>query len=245
MCGRYSLHAPEAVLRDTFGVLQWPRYEARYNLSPSAQVPVIRQSPEGERVAHALRWGLLPHWSKDPALGQKLNNARADTLLDRASFRGAYQRRRCIVPMSGFYEWQAIPGARKQPWFIQSGDGQPLGVAGLWESWVEPGSGEVQRSFCVITTEPNRVMQPIHDRMPVILPPGVWSAWLSPATPLSLIEPLLRPADDGLLQAWPVSRRVSSSREEGADLILPAGLDEPPLGFSLPVDVPGDDGAPE
>lgn len=221
MCGRFALKAPPAELVSHFGLTNSPDYVLRYNIAPSVRVPVIREAPGGERVADLLRWGLLPHWSKDSAMGAKLNNARAESASEKPSFRSAYRRRRCIVPASGFYEWQPVGEARKQPWYISLKGDVPMAMGGLWESWTDPASGEIVRTFCVMTTAANEIMVPIHDRMPVILRPDAWAAWLSPATGLEEIAVMTAPASAAEMQAWMVSRKVSNVREEGAEMIEP------------------------
>lgn len=219
MCGRYALHGPTSRLREHFSVDDWPDFGDRYNIAPSLDCPVIRLSPRGERAVHLLRWGLVPHWAQDARMGAKLNNARAETVAEKPSFRAAYRRRRCLIPASGYYEWQAVAGARKQPWYIRLAADEPLAMGGLWESWQDP-AGDLLRSFCVVTTAPNALMRPIHDRMPVIIARSDWETWLSPNVedPSGLLAPF--PADE--MQAWKVSRRVSNAREEGADLIVAA-----------------------
>ena len=165
MCGRYTLFSPESLLTQYFDLDDWPEFSAHYNIAPSLSVPVIRQSPEGKRVAHLLRWGLIPNQSRDPAIGHKLNNARAETVADKPSFRAAYKQRRCLIPANGYYEWQEVAGERKQPWYIDLKSEMPMAMGGLWESWTNS-EGEIVRTFCVVTTRPNEVMQPIHERMP-------------------------------------------------------------------------------
>lgn len=160
----------------------------------------------------------MPNWAKDPAIGAKFNIARGETVAEKPSFRSVYRRRRCIVPASGFCEWQAVSGSAKQPWYIQLKGDVPMGMAGLWENWTAP-DGNILRTFCVITTSANEVMAPIHDRMPVILPKTVWDKWLSPDTDLAIIAAMIKPLESDLMEAWPVSRKVSSGREEGPDLI--------------------------
>lgn len=187
---------------------------------------MIRQAPNGHRVADLLRWGLVPHWAKDQSIGAKLNNARGETVAEKPSFRMAYKKRRCIVPAMGFYEWQAIEGQKKQPWYIHLKGDVPMAMGGLWESWTDPGTGEITRTFCIVTTAPNEVMKPIHDRMPVILPMDSWAAWLSPEADLNRIGPMIAPANSGAMEAWPVSRKVSSGREDGPELILPVDCRE-------------------
>ncbi|HEY6896296.1 MAG TPA: SOS response-associated peptidase [Rhodocyclaceae bacterium] len=220
MCGRYALHGPQTQLQEYFSTQAWPDFPDRYNITPTLLVPVIRQSPEGQRVAHLLRWGLVPNWSKDPSIGQKLNNARGETVAEKPSFRDAFTRRRCIVPASGFYEWKT-EGRHKQPYYIRFKSGEPLAMAGLWESWRDP-EGQIVRTFCVITTGPNEVMQPIHERMPVLLRPGDFAAWLDPAVDAAhSLGALIAPFAAEGMEAWPVSRQVSNAREEGPDLIRP------------------------
>ena len=223
MCGRYTLFNSESLLTQYFDLDDWPEFSANYNIAPSLSVPIIRQSPQGKRVAHLLRWGLIPHQSRDPAIGQKLNNARAETVTEKPSFRAAYRQRRCLIPASGYYEWQEVAGAKKQPWYIQlkgEKEGTPMAMGGLWESWTNP-EGEIVRTFCVITTSPNEVMRPIHERMPVIIPKPAWTTWLNPRfDDAGAIASLLAPYDASLMEARPVSRRVSNAREQGPELIV-------------------------
>ena len=218
MCGRYALYGPQSRYREHFHVDAWPDFPDRYNLVPSLELPILRQDPDGKRVVHLLKWGLVPHWAKDPAIGAKLNNARAETVAEKPSFRTAYQRRRCLVPASGFYEWQAIAGTGKQPWYIQLKSGEPMAMGGLWESWTSP-DGEILRTFCVITTGPNEIMAPIHDRMPVLIAPVNWTAWLS--APAENVSPLLAPYPAESMEAWRVSRWVNKTSSDDPALIEP------------------------
>jgi putative SOS response-associated peptidase YedK len=176
MCGRFALKSPPAKLVERFGLDECADFAPRYNIPPGTDIPVIRQSPEGKRVLHLLRWGLVPHWAKDPSIGNKLNNARGESVAEKPSFRDAFRRRRCLIPADGFYEWKT-EGKVKQPYFISLKSGEPLAMGGLWESWRRP-DGEILRTACIITTGPNDVMEPIHDRMPVILRTEDWQAWL-------------------------------------------------------------------
>lgn len=216
MCGRFVMAALPSELITHFGLDACADFAPRYNIAPTALVPVIRQSPQGERVADLLKWGLVPHWSKDPSLGNKLNNARAETVAEKPSFRSAYKQRRCLIPANGYYEWQEVPGERKQPWYIHFKNAELMAMGGLWESWTSP-EGEILRTFCVITTEPNDLMRPIHDRMPVLIGRDNWAAWLDPKT--TEVSAMLAPYPAEVMEAWPVSRRVSSAREDGAGLI--------------------------
>ena len=171
-----------------------------------------------------MRWGLLPHWAKDASLGRKLNNARAETVFAKPSFRQAARRRRCLLPASGFFEWQATPTG-KQPWYISPRGDLPFAMAGLFEAWRAAEDADWLLTCCVVTTVPNALMAPIHDRMPVLLAPADWAAWLArdqqDPEPLT---PLLAPCDAAGMQAWPVSRAVNRSRAEGEALIDPIPL---------------------
>jgi len=224
MCGRYVVAYDPQTLVSGFSVTRVQPFPKRWNVAPQSAVPVVRETREGERVAELMRWGLLPHWAKDPALGNKLNNARAEGLFDKPSFRQAVRRRRCLLPASGFYEWQATASG-KQPWFISATDAPLLAMAGLFEAWRPPGSAEDAEwllTCCIVTTAANALMAPIHDRMPVLLPREHWAAWLSrelqdPAA----LAPLLQPAPVAGLQAWPVARAVNRSSVEGEALVEP------------------------
>lgn len=217
MCGRLVLNYSPADVAAAFGLDEWTVFEPRYNVAPSAEIPVVRRSPEGKRVLHLLRWGLVPHWAKDPAIGAKLNNARGETVAEKPSFRDAFQRRRCLIPASGFFEWKASGGVR-QPYYISLASGEPLALGGLWESWRAP-DGSILRTVCIVTTGPNEVMAPIHDRMPVIVAPQDRQAWLE--APADEIVHLVAPAPDAGLQAWPVSRRVNRTVDDDPGLIEP------------------------
>jgi len=217
MCGRYVLYGPRSRYQEHFQVPGWPDYGDHYNISPTSLVPVIRQSPEGLLVADLLKWGLIPHWAKDPSIGTKLNNARGETVSEKPSFRDAFKRRRCIVPASGFYEWKAEPG-RKQPYYIHLKSDEPLAMAGLWESWRDS-SGGIVRTFCIITTAANALMESIHDRMPVILGSEDFSRWLDPAIPGGEVADLVGPYPADLMEAWKVSKEVSRGTSEGPGLI--------------------------
>jgi putative SOS response-associated peptidase YedK len=220
MCGRFVLNSPPAELVTRFELDECVDFGPRYNIPPGTDIPVIRQSPEGKRVLHLLRWGLVPHWAKDSSIGAKLNNARGESVAEKPSFRDAFKRRRCLVPASGFYEWKA-EGKIKQPYYISPKDGQPMAMGGLWESWKTPDGG-ILRTVCIVTVGPNAVMEPIHDRMPVIVSPEHWQDWLS--APVEAIQPLVSAYPDDLLQAWPVSRRVSKTADDDPGLIEPEAL---------------------
>lgn len=223
MCGRYVVAYDPETLVSGFSVTRVVPFPRRWNVAPQSPVPVVRETRGGERVAELMRWGLVPHWARDTALGLKLYNARAEGLFDKPSFRQAARRRRCLLPASGFYEWHTPAGKRpKQPWYLSARDAAPLAMAGLFEAWRADESAEWLLSCCVVTTEANALMAPIHDRMPVLLAPQDRAVWLArdvqdPAT----LAPLLRPAPDDALQAWPVSRSVSRGAAEGPELVEP------------------------
>jgi len=219
MCGRYTIiHSADAVA-ERFGVAA-PHYDPgpRYNVAPTQGVPIIVQDG-GERALVQAHWGLVPFWAKDPAIGSRLINARAETLGDKASFKYALSRRRCLVPADGFYEWQRTrEGA--QPFYIRPPDGRLFAMAGLWEQWESP-DGSPLLSCAIVTVEPNDVVRPIHSRMPAILAPNDEQRWLGGAraagtgpgrapAPEEQYTMLLRPSPNDLLEAYPVSRYVNS-----------------------------------
>ena len=221
MCGRYVVAYDPETLVSGFSVLRVPPFPKRWNVTPQSEVPVVQQTREGERIVTLMRWGLLPHWAKDPALANKLNNARAEGVFDKPSFRQAIRRRRCLLPASGFYEWQTTPGG-KQPWYISRRDGTPLAMAGLFEAWRASETDDWRLSCCIVTTEPNALMAPIHDRMPVLIARDDWGRWLArDAQDPAAISPLLVPCDPATMQAWPVARAVNRGSAEGEALIEP------------------------
>lgn len=226
MCGRYALHGPQSRLKEYFDLRECAAWQSRYNIAPQSEVLVVRQRPGVGRVGQLVRWGLIPRWAKEASIGLKLNNARAESVAEKPSFKASFERHRCLIPANGFYEWQAIEEGgktRKQPWYIRpAGDGDFLAMAGLLAAWKSP-TGEDIVSTCVITTGPNEVMAPIHDRMPVLLTPGQFDAWLDPAwREVEALKSWLLPAPAASVVAWPVGTRVSNARNEGEDLIEPA-----------------------
>lgn len=224
MCGRYVIAYDPQTLIDGFSVTRVPPFPKRWNVAPMSAVPVVLDTREGERVAETLRWGLLPHWAKDEKLAAKLNNARLEGIGDKPSFRQAWRRRRCLLPASGFYEWQPVAGV-KQPWYVSPRDEPFFAFAGLFEAWRPPGAGDDAPwllTCCIVTTEANALMAPIHDRMPVIVPRANWSRWLDRSlVDADALPALLPPTDPATMQAWPVSRTVNRSASEGEALIEP------------------------
>lgn len=193
----------------------------RFNVAPTQTAPVVRQSEAGERTASLLRWGLVPFWADDPGIGSRLINARSEEAATKPSFRAAFKKRRCLVPVSDFYEWQALPGQkRKQPWAFRV-TGVPLfAFAGLWERWGTP--DDALETFTILTGAPNELIAPIHNRMPVIVPPDLYDVWLDPARekPQDLAD-VLKPFPGERMQAIRVSTRVNSPANDDPSLIDP------------------------
>ena len=210
MCGRFVLSSGADRLADHYGLATVPAFTSGYNVAPSAQVPVVRLGPD--REAAVCHWGFIPHWVKEPVL--KPINARAETLADKPYFRDAFRRRRCLVPANGYYEWRAGNGG-KQPFFIRMAGADLFSFAGLWSSWQGP-DGAVE-SCVIITTSAREELADIHDRMPVIIAPDDYDAWLEAGG-----QGLLRPCA-GEMEAYPVSRRVNNTRNQGEALIQPVG----------------------
>jgi putative SOS response-associated peptidase YedK len=219
MCGRFALNASPELLRSLFELNEEPYIAERYNIAPTQPVAVVRMDAQTQQRQWALlRWGLIPSWSKDPAIGAQLINARSETVTEKPSFRSAFKRRRCLIPASGFYEWQKSAGG-KQPYFIHMKDHSSFAIAGLWESW-SGSDGEELQTCTLLTTEANALMAPLHDRMPVIIEARDYGLWLgsgreeTPAYLQNLLH-LLRPYADDALTAYAVDTYVNNTRNEG------------------------------
>jgi putative SOS response-associated peptidase YedK len=223
MCGRFTLRTSASVIAEQFGLLAVPPFAARFNIAPTQPVPVIRLQPTGaesRRELVWLRWGLVPGWSKDPAIGSRLINARADTAAEKPAFRSALRRRRCLLAADGFYEWRRI-GRTKQPYFVHLCDDRPFAFAGLWDSWEGPDHSLLE-TCTLLTTEPNDLIRPIHDRMPVILPTDAYAFWLDPAIQdPRQIAPFLVPCPSGQIKAYPVGGFVNSPSHDSPRCIEP------------------------
>lgn len=226
MCGRFALtQTDEGTLVETFQIDGVPVDLApRYNIAPTQPVATIVQDGS-QRVLKIMRWGLIPSWAKDPTIGNRLINARGETVHEKPSFRAALRRRRCLVIADGFYEWQAQPDGPKQPVFITMQDRAPFGMAGLYEFWTEPDSGETLTTCTIITTQPNELMAAIHNRMPAILPREDYAAWLDPdRTDSAALMPLiLRSYPAEAMACYPVSRKVNNPSVDDPSLIERAG----------------------
>lgn len=223
MCGRYTQLRPWSELVALYrltAVTPPLNLPPRYNIAPTQAVPIVRRPPPGDARELALvRWGLVPFWAKDLAAGAKMINARAETVADKPAFRRAFRERRCLVPADGFYEWQAT-GGRKQPYYLTLPEHRPFAFAGLWERWRSPASGETIDSCTIIVCAANPQVRPVHDRMPVILEPQAFDAWLDPAAPPDVLKALLQPYA-GPLAVQPVSSRVNSVRNDDPSCLAP------------------------
>ncbi|NNJ12275.1 SOS response-associated peptidase [Chloroflexales bacterium ZM16-3] len=221
MCGRYTLSATGGQVAERFDIADTPQLTPRYNIAPTQAVPLVRVGPEGRELA-LLRWGLVPSWAKDLAIGAKMINARSETVAEKPSFRAALRQRRCLILADGFYEWQAAPGG-KQPFYFRVHAGAPFAMAGLWESWRGPDDVAVQ-TCTILTTRANPLLAPLHDRMPVILPPDEYRLWLDPdmreAGPL---EHLFEPFPAEAMESYPVGKGVNRVANDSAALIAPLG----------------------
>jgi len=229
MCGRVvTTSSPEELSEyvaawDVIDALEGPDH----NVAPSGLLPVawVDDQADSGRVLGVARWGLVPSWATDPAVGLRLFNARAETVATKPSFRAAFRRRRCLVLIDGFYEWgPGVAGSPKQPWFVRRVDGSPLALAGLWESRFD--DVRTLRTCTVVTVPANADLTPVHHRMPAVVAENYWDRWLDPATSVRhTLEEALVPSPDGLLALHPVDRRVNDARQKGRELTVPVPLE--------------------
>lgn len=223
MCGRYALKASASELIEHFRLISSTEWSPRFNIAPQSVIPVIRYKPDAGRVGQLVKWGLIPSWAKDPSIGNKLNNARGETVAEKPAFRSSFARHRCLIPASGFYEWKAVEEGgktRKQPYYIHPANGL-FAFAGLLSAWKAPDDQTIV-STCIITTGPNAVMEPIHDRMPVILRPDQFDAWLDPSNrDAEALKAMIQPCAPGGMNAYAVSPKINSGRIEGPECIEP------------------------
>ena len=225
MCGRFTQQRPTSELARIFDAEDLADDPGgRFNVAPTDEAVVVVQR-EDRRAVVRYRWGLVPAWSDDPRIASRTFNARAETVATSPLFRGAFLRRRCLVPVDGFYEWRR-EGGKRHPMRIHDPAGRPLALAGLWTGRQDPETGEWRRTFTIITTRPTAFMAAIHDRMPVVVPPEAWGTWLdrAPQEPGELLA-MLEPREDIELDAYPVSSLVNSVRNDGPELILPVEAD--------------------
>lgn len=234
MCGRFTLKTPNPRLQELFGLEELPHLVPRFNIAPTQSVFTIHASASVPELREAvmLRWGLIPFWAKDMAIGNTMINARAETVAEKPSFRQAFAKRRCLIPADGFFEWQKLTSGKKQPWWIRMADEEPFAMAGLWERWSPkkesaapdneeiPGSNIVQ-SCTILTINANTDMQSLHDRMPVILPSETWATWLNAASDKADLQGLLKPFANGRLIRSKVSTIVNRPIIDSPECIAP------------------------
>lgn len=226
MCGRYTLTSPLEGVRQVFDFVERPNLAPRFNIAPTQEVAAVRLGADGARHFAGLRWGLIPVWAKDAAIASRLINARGETVAEKPSFRAAFAQRRCLILADGFFEWKTENTA-KQPYLITLCDRRPFAFAGLWESWRDPAAGETLETCSIVTTEANATLAPIHHRMPVILDPAGFDAWLDCRRPAAEAEALLRPYQ-GEMTAFRVSPRVNKVANDDATLLDPFEPEAPP-----------------
>lgn len=223
MCGRYGFGNPARLATLPFAV-SLPDVPARYNVTPSSAVPLVVETGRGRGAGFA-KWGLVPHWATDPAIGNRLANARGDSVAEKPSFREAFQKRRGLMPADLFYEWQVVAGQKARvPWCIRLADSAPFAFGALWERWRSREEGDTAPPLVtctIITTEPNETVAGIHDRMPLIVDPADYDEWLAPTTAPSRVQSLIRPYR-GAMDAWRVSPYVNSPQHDDAECIRPA-----------------------
>ncbi len=231
MCGRYVSRADKQRIAESFGVRIVPEnydpdftpdWVPNYNVAPQTRNPVVRLNSEtGQRELTTMRWGLVPFWAKDAKLAYSTINARAETLASSALYRAALKSRRCLIPVDAFYEWKKLDAKNKQPFAISMKDDSLFAFAGLWETWKDKAADHQLETYTVITTDPNELMQTIHDRMPVIVAREDYARWLAPAQPGQLPTDLLRPYPPEEMKAWKVSKAVGNTRNNGPQLMKP------------------------
>jgi len=222
MCGRFTLRSPAAAVAEQFALPEVPPLAPRFNIAPSQPVAVVRLAP-GKSPPRCelvlLRWGLIPAWAKDPAIGSRMINARAETAAEKPAYRSAFQRRRCLLPADGFYEWQG-GGRRKQPYFIHLRDDRLFAFAGLWESW-QGAEGSRIESCTLLTTGANELVRPIHDRMPVILAPQAYGPWLDPSAQADTLAPLMAPYPADEMASYPIGGHVNNPANDDPQCVEP------------------------
>ena len=222
MCGRFTLTVNPADLQETFQDFTFPQqFAPRFNIAPTQ--PILAIPNDDQHTADFFIWGLIPMWAKDPSIGNRMINARGETLEEKPAFRGSLKYKRCLILADGFYEWKSSAGKKvKTPFFIHMKDRKPFAFAGLWDSWNSPDGSQI-KSCTIITTQPNELTSIIHDRMPVILHPRDYAKWLdpSPQTPEQL-KPLIKPFPAELMNAYPVSTLVNTPANDTPELVVPA-----------------------
>jgi putative SOS response-associated peptidase YedK len=221
MCGRFGLTRPEALKLERFGITELPPLVPRYNLPPSSDVLVVRER-KGVTEAEMIRWGLVPSWAKDPSIGNRMANVRSDTALEKSSFRAAMQKRRCLIPADVFFEWQDVPGQkRRKPYAVALNSAEPFALGGLWEAWREKEDGEWLITCAILTTEPNALLEPIHDRMPVIVRVEDYRRWIDPETPVARVRKIVEPYSAEEMKTWEIGLLVNDPKIDDARILTP------------------------
>jgi putative SOS response-associated peptidase YedK len=221
MCGRFGLTRPEALKLERFGITELPPLVPRYNIPPSSDILVVRER-KGVTEAEMIRWGLVPSWAKDPSIGNRLANVRSETALEKGSFRAAMQKRRCLIPADVFYEWQDVPGQkRRKPYAVAIRDGEIFALGGLWEAWRAKESGEWLITCAILTTEPNELLEPIHDRMPVIVKEEDYAKWISPGTEDVEVRRMVQSFPADVMRAWEIGMLVNDPKSDDARVMAP------------------------
>lgn len=218
MCGRFAFYSPAEATAALFGADAVHALKPRFNIAPTQDIAAVRRGESNETEQVVLRWGLVPFWAKDPSIGNRMINARAETVAEKPSFRTAFRKRRCLILADGYYEWHTEAG-QKTPWFISLASGEPFAFAGLWESWQNKDSGETLQTATIITTAANDFMNRLHHRMPVVVEAKRSADWLKDGD--SALDELIGKVPR--FRAWPVDRRVNNARNEGRELIDPTG----------------------
>jgi len=220
MCGRFSLATPPEEIARFFNLVALPRLKPRYNIAPTQDCAVIRAPGDDARELVMMRWGLIPSWAKDMAIGNRMINARGESVGEKPAFRAAFRKRRCLVPADGFYEWKK-DGKAKQPYWIGRPGRVLFAFAGLWERWQGEGAEPIE-SFTIITTDANDAISGLHDRMPAILDPAQYDAWLDPANEdAGALSDMLDPAPVKMLEFHPVGTRINSPKNDDPSLLEP------------------------
>ncbi|MBD2257094.1 SOS response-associated peptidase [Pseudanabaena sp. FACHB-2040] len=224
MCGRFTQSQSGESVAQAFQLKAVPNLQPRYNIAPTQPVSAILATPDSPEPRYQLlRWGLIPSWAKDSSIGSRLINARSETVAEKPSFRAAFKRRRCLIVADGFYEWKSDPNSKaKQPYYFRLKEHAPFAFAGLWEQWTDPQSGSELDTCTILTTAANAVLEPVHDRMPVILEPDQYAAWLDPDfyDPKDL-QTMLDPYRAEGMESYPVSKAVNSPRNDAAECLEP------------------------
>jgi putative SOS response-associated peptidase YedK len=221
MCGRFGLTRPDKLDLQRYGIDEIPPQTPRFNIPPSSDILVVRER-KGVTEAEMIRWGLVPSWAKDPSIGNRMANVRSDTALEKPTFRAAMQKRRCLIPADVFYEWQDVPGQkRRKPYAVALRDGEIFALGGIWEAWRAKESGEWVITCAILTTEPNELLATIHDRMPVMIRPEDYRAWIDPSVQMGDVSRLVAPFPAEEMRTWEIGLLVNDPKTDDARVIAP------------------------